>query len=434
MRKLWVLGIAIAAFVSAAPAQEASGTAGNQAIEKLLQRVDALEKRVQELEAQNKQLMTQQTPATAASTATEHATAVTPAQASQEHPGQQAEIHEHGSQLGGMPGAPESYPNLKVRGFADVDFSAVDTKTQTNGFSMGQFVLHFSSALSPKVSFFGEVSFTAQPTGYSLDVERSIIRYDANDYLKVSFGRYHTPINYWNTAFHHGAWLQTTIARPEMARFGGRFLPIHFVGALAEGAIPSGPLGLNYNFGVGNGRQTLSVMSRDGDAGDVNSNRAWVASVFAKPARLFGLQVGGSVYHDLISPDTTTAGQPHYKELISAAHIVWSKENPEFIAEFANVHHEDAITRRDWNSQGTYAQVAYRLPWQQRKWKPYYRFEYIHVPATEPVLLVPNLTGHTAGTRFDITDFAAFKFEYRSQQRTDTQRSNGFYAQTAFTF
>jgi len=38
-----------------------------------------------------------------------------------------------------------------------------------------------------------------------------LIRYDYNDFFKLSFGRYHTPINYWNTAFHHGLWLQTTI-------------------------------------------------------------------------------------------------------------------------------------------------------------------------------------------------------------------------------
>ena len=46
--------------------------------------------------------------------------------------------------------------------------------------------------------------------GFNIELERLIIRYDLNDYFKVSFGRYHTPINYWNTAYHHGAWLQTS--------------------------------------------------------------------------------------------------------------------------------------------------------------------------------------------------------------------------------
>src|SRR5258707_10325413 len=88
----------------------------------------------------------------------------------------------------------------------------------------------------------------------------------------MSFGRYHTPVGYWNTAFHHGAWLQTTITRPDIVRFGGTFIPIHFVGFLAEGNIPSGGAGLSYNVGVGNGRG--NVIFRPGDAGDNNNNRS----------------------------------------------------------------------------------------------------------------------------------------------------------------
>src|SRR5204862_5228588 len=129
-----------------------------------------------------------------------------------------------------------------------------------------------SSALSSRVNYFGEISFAARidagtgsppAAGFNVEIERSIIRYDQSDMLKLSFGRYHTPINYWNTAYHHGSWLQTTISRPEMTQFGGSFIPVHFVGALAEGELPAGGLNLNYNAGVGNGRG--AVISRGGD-------------------------------------------------------------------------------------------------------------------------------------------------------------------------
>src|SRR6267154_67832 len=169
---------------------------------------------------------------------------------------------------------------------------------------MRQFILHISSPLSEKVSVFGETSFTAQTTPtatvYNVDVERLLIRYDYNDFFKLSFGRYHTPINYWNTAFHHGLWLQTTIARPEMIRFGGRFLPVHFVGMLAEGNIPSGSLGLGYEVGLGNGR--AGTISRAGDTGDVNNNRAWVARISSRPTAWRDFQIGGAVYRDKITP------------------------------------------------------------------------------------------------------------------------------------
>jgi len=39
-----------------------------------------------------------------------------------------------------------------------------------------------------------------------------------------------------------------------MVQFGGIFLPVHFLGLLGEGEIPSGPVGLNYQVGLGNGR------------------------------------------------------------------------------------------------------------------------------------------------------------------------------------
>jgi len=322
-----------------------------------------------------------------------------------------------------------TYPSLQIRGFADVDFSATDQRGSTSGFNLGQFVLHLASPLSKKVSYFGEISLTAQPTGFNVEVERSVIRYDYNDYFKLSFGRYHTPINYWNTAFHHGLWLQTTISRPEMIQFGGRFLPVHFVGFLAEGNVPSGGAGLGYNVGLGNGRG--SIISRAGDAGDVNNNRAWLLSLFSRPAAVRGLQVGGAVYRDKLTP----VSRPEVRELITSAHIIWAREKPEFLAEFANVHHRNISTGQVFNSQAFYVQVAYRLPGLDERLKPYYRFEYIHTPIGEPVLAVPDLVGSTVGIRYDISEYAAFKGEYRNTRRqTGEPHVNGLFIQTSFTF
>ncbi|MFL6414769.1 MAG: hypothetical protein ACJ74Y_03765, partial [Bryobacteraceae bacterium] len=291
---------------------------------------------------------------------------------------------------------------------------------------------------SPRVSFFGELSFTARADaglgsppapGFNMEVERSIIRFEQNDHLKVSFGRYHTPINYWNTAFHHGAWLQTTINRPEMIQFGGSFLPVHFVGALAEGSFPMGGLNLHYSSGVGNGRG--AVISRAGDFGDINNNRAWLVNLFAIPDHPYGLEVGGSVYRDKVNP---AVGEPN-REWIESAHVVWQKENPELIAEFSNVSHTVIGTGQQFNSQAWYVQSAYRLPGYARAWKPYYRFEYIHIPKGDRLFaVIPDLAGSTAGVRYDLSNFAAFKLEYRNVRRPNVPRVNGIFSQLSFTF
>jgi len=266
-------------------------------------------------------------------------------------------------------------------------------------------------------------------------VIRTIIRYDYNDYFKLSFGKYHTPISYWNTAFHHGAWLQTTISRPQMVKFGGTDIPIHFVGLQAEGNIPSGGLGLGYNLGLGNGR--WSNFAKAGDSGDVNNNRAWFANLYARPARLYGLQVGGSLYRDKLTPQSGV----NFDEWIASAHLVWTKQHPELLAEYANVHHRDLQTSQTFNTTAYYVQLAYRLAWQENKWKPYYRFEYIHRPNVEPVWdFTPmpstvDLVGSTVGVRYDITNYAAFKGEYRnSRHGVGEPRVNGTFFQTAFTF
>ena len=329
------------------------------------------------------------------------------------------------------------YPSLQFQGFGDVDFFATDQKNvpSNSGFYLGQLDFHIASALSRKISYFTEITLNAHPQAYTIEVERSIIRYDYDDYFKLSFGRYHTPIGYWNTAFHHGAWLETTVDRPFQVRIGGNFTPLHFVGALAEGEIPSGGLGLNYNIGIGNGRG--EVISRPGDARDINNNRAWVAKVFSRPTKLYGLEVGGSYYHDKISLPTG----PQYREWIANAYVVWTKGAPEFLAEVYNVHHTNIATGAVANSDAMYAQFAYRLPWLEQSLKPYYRFEYTHMPLSEQVFTHEPQVESIVGLRYDISTFAAFKAEYRYLASHPMQGPypampalNEFYFQTVFTF
>jgi hypothetical protein len=394
-------------------------------VQELLARIDALEKRVEQLEGERKPPDSPARPV--AVPAVSHDAGSHDGVPQQQAAEQTAAVQ-------------PQYPTLELRGFSDIDFSASDEKGTHSGFYEGQFTLHMVSALAPKVSFFSELTLTARPDaglgtpaapGFNPEVERSIIRFDQSDALKVSFGRYHTPINWWNTAYHHGAWLQTTVSRPEMVQFGGRFIPIHFLGAQVEGTIPAGGLNLNYNVGLGNGRGP--VLSRPGDAGDINNNRAWLGNLNVRPDHAYGLQFGASVYQDRIN---TTPGQ-NFREWITSGHLVWTRETPEIIAEVANVTHKDlAGILPVSNSQAFYVQSAYRLPLGNRAWKPYYRYEYIHIPKSDVAFRgVPNLSGSIIGLRYDLTEFAALKFEYRNQRRPpDMLRVNSTFIQTSFTF
>lgn len=333
----------------------------------------------------------------------------------------------HDEMMTPRPG-PETYPSLMIRGFTDVDYASSDGPGLPQGFTLGQFVLHFTSQLARKVSFIGEVSMTPTSDQFKVEVERSFIRYDYNDQFKISAGRYHTPLGYWNTAFHHGLWLQTTVSRPEQVKFGGIYIPVHFVGLQAEGRLPSGGLGLSYAAGVGNGRG--DVLSRGGDAGDANTNRAWLAQLVAHPLDVYGLEAGAAVYNDLIP----IPGKVAVREWIYSAHAVWTHESPELIGEFIGVHHQPEGSSSAYDSRSFYVQAAYRLPGWASKVKPYSRYEQMEIAAGDPVFPLPDLQVVIGGVRVDLIDVAAVKVEYRNELTEGAGRSNAILLQACLTF
>ncbi len=329
----------------------------------------------------------------------------------------------------------EVSPGLDIIGFFDFTFSDTDTAGATKGFNEGQLALHFTSRLAPQLTFFAETTFTARADagtgnpsapGFNPEVERAILRYAVSDQLKFSFGRYHTPINWWNTTYHHGLWLQTTITRPEMIKFGGKVLPVHFVGASIEGMRTLQGWEIGYQAGLGNGRG--NQIGRAGDAGDINNHRAVTMNLYAKP--LPALSVGLSAYRDQLLVSSS-----EFKELITAGYLIWEDGQAEFISEYANIAHRASGSSNYMNQPAYYLQAAYRLPWWNEGLKPYYRYEYVQISSDDAAFSnVPGLKGHTAGLRYDFSDLAAIKTELRRQQITGKSAGNGGFIQISFTF
>lgn len=319
--------------------------------------------------------------------------------------------------------------DAQILGFTDINYLTTERDVRA-GFYEGQMVGHLAAGLAERISFHAEVSASARPDGYRLEVERTILRYDVSDVLKVSAGRYHTPLSYWNVAYHHGLWLQTSVARPEMIRFGSRFMPVHFVGLLVEGAFPGSALGLGYYAGVGNGRDVQ--IERASDAGDPNDHRAWMAGLSLRPARVYGLQVGAAIYRDRIEP--AAAAGAAVPEWIMSGHVVWEKETPEVLAEVAHVLHEGAAGTAA--STGGYVQLGYRLPGAARAFKPYARLERIDIDGDDPVFAPLGLgyRAAVAGVRYDFTLLAALKAEYRAERFEDDRAYSSLYLQASFTF
>jgi hypothetical protein len=335
--------------------------------------------------------------------------------------------------------AQPEYPSLHIAGFGDVDFAAVNRNDGARGFTEGQFTLHMVSALSPRIAFFGEVTFTPRldagtgspaATGFNAEVERAIIRFDQSDALKVSFGRYHTPINWWNTAFHHGQWLQTSISRPEMVQFGGRFIP-------STSSARSWKAWRRAAAGTSTIRQGSAT-----DAAASSVARATPATTTTSPPCCSMCSRGPTAPsvcksgHRHIPIASLPSDGPTYNERIVAGHAVWQHENPEVIAEIADVRHTQVGTSVTTSSLAYYVQAAYRLPAPARLWKPYYRFEHIDIDSNDVVFAdVPNLDVSIFGVRYDISTYVCIKTEGRIRRRAENLPwTNGWFSQIAFTF
>lgn len=295
--------------------------------------------------------------------------------------------------------------------FGDATYQETE-RDVADGFSLGQAVAHLNASLSPRVSLFTEVSVRPSAADFGVSLERLIVRYDVRDWLKLSGGRYHTPISWWNVAFHHGAWLQPSIARPAPIAFGTPLMPVHFLGVLAEGRVAAGAVEVEYEAGLGNGRQ--ADLALPGDAGDDNSSLALVGGLAFTPAGRPELEAG---VHAYVDRPRDPSGRP-VDERILSAHV--AVEHPlELLAEYFRIHHApDAAGLRSTDTSAWYLHVGYRLPPRLPRLLPYVRLENVDVSG-EDVLFAPLGLEHeavVAGVRWDFSPFAALKLEYRAEE------------------
>jgi len=452
-RKLSALGcMALLCCTSLGAQQSSDGQAVDKAtLQLLLVRIDQLEARVRQLEADK------QRPGSEAS-------APSPAQANP--PLTQASAPSSASQLSQSSAAPASSPAvppetdpnqsenvmaermdlsktlLRIRGFGDISLHGDSQKGDTTSFSLGQLDLFVSSDVSDRFKFLSEIVFEAGANNYygvtsgsensfSVDVERYLLQYSQNDYFNISAGRVHTAIGYYNTAYHHSTWLQTTTGRPFLFDFEdhGGILPIHTVGVSASGLIPSGRLGLHYVAEVGNGRASRTPLVDEpvqNEADDQN-HKAFNFAVFARPEAISGLQTGFSVYRDVLAPSNA----PRVGETILAAHAVLIRPKYEWLNEVLLDRHAVLGTSNVFNTPGFYTQVSKQFG----DYRPYLRYQYMNVANNEPIF--PDVAlrhGPSLGLRYDASESVALKLQYDYTFLRSQPGVNALNLQLGFTF
>ena len=444
-RVLWLLLVGVLISPNSMRAQSGQTVTLDQAtMQALLKRIDQLEARVQQLEMAQHQRAPEfakvakadERPELLAETATHGPSP----QAAQEHEPEPSE-HAESERMD------VSKTLLRIRGFGDVTFHGdnyhpAGQPGDKTAFTLGQLNLFVTSDISDKFKFLSEIVFEAGPDNiygvtrgtentFGVDVERYLLTYSRNEYFNLSAGRYHTAIGYYNTAYHHSTWLQTTTGRPLLFEFEDRggILPIHNIGLEAYGRIPSGSLGLHYVAEVGNGRESRAPLTEEPVQNIVDDSNAKAVNfeLFARPTTIPGLQVGFSAYHDKLIPNTLPVA---VGETIIAAHAVYTTPTFEWLNEVLMVQHTPD-GGHTYQTPGWYTQISKRFG----AYRPYFRYQYINASPNEPIFPDIGLNaGPSAGLRYDASESVALKLQYDFTSLRNQHSVQGLQAQVGFTF
>ena len=204
-----------------------------------------------------------------------------------------ARLQDSVNQMSDSLGKRSSDTGLPVHGFADVGaaWSSGADPAPLRGFSVGTLDLYLTPQVSDRVKALAEIAFEFdQRSEGSVDMERLQLGYTANDQVTLWAGRFHTPFGLWNTSFHHGANLQTSIFRPRFVEFEdkGGIIPAHSVGVWASGRARLGVSRLTYDVYMSNGPSIRARRLDPNPFTDDTSNKLVGFNVGYQPAGVAG--------------------------------------------------------------------------------------------------------------------------------------------------
>lgn len=273
------------------------------------------------------------------------------------------------------------------------------TAAEPSAFALGVVDTMIHGRLSRAFSVLVEVAYEDSGDSFGFDVERLMLKFEPTTWFQVSVGRFHTPLGYWNTAYHHARWMYSATEAPLLDRFedGAGPLPVHTIGVLVRGAVPVGPVQLEYDLCAGNARGPRPDPPQN--FGDTSDAKSACAALHAEYAGLrFG--VSGSLDSATVAPGLDL------RERIAVADLHWRWGGWEAIAEGALIHHD--LGGSVANNLGGFAQLAYEI---RDKVQLYGRVERFVRATEESYLVTPTATFGLGGVRYDVISTAALKLE-----------------------
>ena len=247
------------------------------------------------------------------------------------------------------------------------------------------------------------------------------------DWFYAKLGVEHSPISRWNRLYHHGAWLQTTIARPLLVSFeGGQgILPLHRTGLEVGGNWFTDGGRWDYFATVSNGRGEQPTDKQRTE--DIDDHKAIDVGLGFAPFGESDWHFGVAFVCDTIPEDPASADPLRartMREWIATANVDWTNGPFRALSEWAFIAHEARANGREFDSNAGYLQLEYRID----ELTPYTRIDYRKMDQGDPFYaeLDRDLDAWllTGGVRWDLHPNMALKFAL-GYGRNETRRSSG---------
>lgn len=261
-----------------------------------------------------------------------------------------------------------------------------------------------------------------------IDLERLYLEYRTDHWAFVA-GKTHTEFGYWNTAFHHGTWLQLTKRRPRVVDFeqAGGVLPTHSTGVTASYGPKRGDSGTELLVSVGNGHgRTLDTVQTESDNNAFKSVLVRLSAIgIGDPALRFG--VNAAVDEIAAEPATVRPMLPDRAilELVTGVYLSLRDDHLMVFSETYNILHRSGT--QNWQFTGGFLLAGYRFG----HFTPYAEIEarsgagaidpfYQPDPAIDAHITKPaNFVEGTAGVRYELNTWSALKLELAAASFSD---------------
>ncbi|MDD5435048.1 MAG: hypothetical protein PH343_06435 [Nitrospira sp.] len=330
---------------------------------------------------------------------------------------------------------------FELNGFTDVSFTQSNGNVSEHGhgdFALGTVDLYLAQNLED-TEILVEIGIEE---GDVLDLERVSIGYTFSDALRLRAGRFHTPLGFWNTSYHHGVQLQPTIKRPEFLRFedDGGIIPAHMIGAYASGRVRSSLGAIEYGVLIGNGPRITNYENMGHNSlvpnniEDNNSEKAFAVHASISPEAIEGLKAGISGHFSKIQTDKDALGSAvNVDQSILAAALKYGIGNTDLSGEYFIIQNKDNLGGGTKTSNAYYGLATYSI---NDKFIPYLMYDNISADQSDPYfksLGTQDISNLTAGLRYNISYRSSLKGEVRAVDKgNDTWNEYGIQWALAF--